>query len=160
MNNYKNSINLFIRFFVLMVIFVVVLLVSCENNQLSTINSSEENDTKAQINIGNNEITESTSELVTDNEKENIVYSLIQENGNYYIQASGNIIKDNQINNMELAPYIKFDNVQSFINTVQNSSYTEDQLDKLSRFSQVDGKIQIYNLEDIYYPTIDNNYAS
>ena len=171
MENYKKITRMF--FLVLTAIVIAIFLTSCVNKNLNAVDPSEETTTQSQSNIENdettvvtleivteNDTTETTSEIITDSEKEDIVCSLIQENGNYYIQISGTDIKDDQINNMELVPYIVFDNVQNFVNTVKNNSYTEKQLQKLSEFDRVDGKIPICDLENIYYPTISNEYAS
>ena len=124
--------------------YVVLCMASCNN-----INSvSENSDTEYTTEIG-----------IKDNEDTNIYpknYLLICDNGEYYLQFNENSdISNSDNSNCEEVPSLKFDNLDIFASTIRNADFSKEQLKVIANFPKKDGKIKIFDVNNIYYPTIN-----
>ena len=161
---------------ILMLVFCVASCNKVENipNEENTVSISDyvdsdsENTTEIKTEPTSEEITELITELKTTEKIEvnkNFViekedFSLVCKNGESYILFNKEY--ETQPNNdgaYELAPHVLFGSIQEFINTVRNADFSEEQLKEISKFRQIDGKILIFDVNNIYYPTLNGVMA-
>lgn len=142
----KRHVN--IVMIIALILYVVLCMASCNN-----INSVSENpDTEYTTEIG-----------IKDNEDTNIYpknYWLICDNGEYYLQFDDNSeISYSDNSNCEEVPSLKFDNLDIFVSTIRNADFSQEQLKAIANFPKKDGKIKIFDVNNIYYPTINGEMA-
>ena len=119
-----------------------------ENNQILQNSNPIETPTKAE------EYAETMDSASNEENTQELGYSLIYKNSEYYIEFPVNTVHGTQ-DNLDPIPIICFDDAKSFIDTVKNSNYTDEQLKELSKFPNEDGKIKVCDLDNIYYPTLN-----
>lgn len=136
---------------------MILFFVSCQYDK--TINSELESSTQLQNSNDNTDTQqiEDFSETITDQIREEISCSLIKADGKYYLQISGVENNTFQTDNYEKVSWIEFDDIESFSSTVKNNSYTQKQLEDLSRFPLDNGKIEICDLDNLYYLTMNGD---
>ena len=142
------KIHINIVIIIALILYVVLCMASCNN-----INSVSENSD-----------AEYTTEIsIKDNEDTNIYpknYWLICDNGEYYLQFDDNSeISYSDNSNCEEVPSLKFDNLDIFVSTIRNADFSQEQLKAIANFPKKDGKIKIFDVNNIYYPTINGEMA-
>ena len=123
----------------------------------ATVDIGETTTESANYNTDVSDVTESIEDYTIQGEN---CYLICQE-GICYLKLDESYVNSHQgDNNCEEVPHIDFIDIDSFVGAFKNVDFTEEQLNMISKFPIKNNQIEIFNVNNIYYPTVSGKQAN
>ena len=83
--------------------------------------------------------------------------TLVNKNGQYYIQLDDNAGNNASYDSSKIIQYIYFSSMDEFYSRVTESNFSEEEIDIMHGFSRDDNGIKVCDMDDLYQPVLPYN---